>query len=41
VPANPPKGNLTKESQNNTPSSSHPKKDYVSKDVVEKGNQKE
>jgi hypothetical protein len=41
VPANPPKGNPTKESQNNTPSSSQPKKDYVSKDVVEKGKQKE
>jgi hypothetical protein len=39
--ANPPKGYPTKESQNNTPSSSQPKKDSVAKDVVEKGKQKE
>jgi hypothetical protein len=41
VPPNPPKGKPTKESQNNIPSSSHPKKDSVAKDVVEKGKQKE
>jgi hypothetical protein len=41
VPANPPKGNPTKEYLNNTPSSSQPKKDSVAKDVVEKGKQKE
>jgi hypothetical protein len=41
VPANPPKGNPTKESQNNTPSPSQPKKDSVGKDVVEKGKKKE
>jgi hypothetical protein len=40
VPANPPKGNPTNESQNNTPSSSHPNKDSVAKDVVEKGKKK-
>jgi hypothetical protein len=38
VHANPPKGNPTKEFQNNTPSSSYPKKDSIAKDVVEKGN---
>ena len=41
VLANPPKGNPTKESQNKTPSSSQPKKEYVAKDVVDKGNKKE
>ena len=41
MPANPPKGNPTKEAQNNTPSSSHPKNDSVAKDVVEKGKHKE
>jgi hypothetical protein len=37
VSANPPKGNLTKEAQNNIPSSIQPKKDSVAKNVVEKG----
>jgi hypothetical protein len=37
VPANPPKGNPTKEAQNNTPSSCQPKKDSIARDVVEKG----
>ena len=37
VPANPPKGNPTKESQNNTRSSSQGKNDFVAKDYVEKG----
>jgi hypothetical protein len=41
VSANPPKGNPTKESQNNTPSSSQPKKDYVAKDSMDKGKKKE
>ena len=41
VLANPPKGNPTKESQNNTPSSSQHKKESVAKDVWEKGKKKE
>jgi hypothetical protein len=41
VSGNPPKGNPTKESQYNTASLSHPKKEYVAKDVLEKGKKKE
>jgi hypothetical protein len=41
VHTNPPKGNPTKEAQNNIPSSIQPKKDYVAKYVVAKGKQKE
>jgi hypothetical protein len=41
VPANLPKENPTKESQNNRPSSSHPKKDSVAKYAMEKGKKKE
>jgi hypothetical protein len=41
VPANPPKGNPTKESQNNIPPSIQSKNDFAAKDVVEKGKQKE
>jgi hypothetical protein len=51
VPPNPPKGNPTKEAQNNIPSSSQPKKDstandsttkdLAAKDAVEKGKHKE
>jgi hypothetical protein len=41
VLANPPNKNPTKESQNNTPSSSQPKNDSVAKYVVEKGEKKE
>jgi hypothetical protein len=41
VPANPPKGNPTRELQINTPSSSQPKKDSSTKDAMEKGKFKE
>jgi hypothetical protein len=41
VPANPPKGNPTREPQVNLPSSSQPKKDSSAKDALEKGKQKE
>ena len=41
MPANPPKENPTKESQNNIPSSSQHKKESIAKDVLEKGKQKE
>jgi hypothetical protein len=46
VPTNPPKGNSpkgnpTKEAQNSIPSSSHPKRDSATKEVVDKGKQKE
>jgi hypothetical protein len=41
VTANPSKGNPTKEDQNNIPSSSQPKEEYVAKYVVEKGKEKE
>jgi hypothetical protein len=37
VPTNPPNGNPTKEAQSNIPSSSHPKKEFVAKDDMEKG----
>ena len=36
VPPNPPKGNPTKEAQNNIPSSSQPKKDSTAKDLAAK-----
>ena len=36
LPPNPPKGNPTKEAQNNIPSSSHPKRYFDAKDSVAK-----
>jgi len=41
IPANPPKGNPTREPQGNLPSSSQPRKDSFAREVLENGKQKE